>query len=215
MLKKALLFSGLSLAFATAFADNGFFVGGDLGYVKSKSDVTIRDHYYNGYVDTKVSGKDSTGGIGIKGGYDWGLYRVYGAYNYVAPAENTVEEAGHRWENKWSTHDFVAGADFTPSITQNFKLMAGAYLGLSVLNSEYRYKSPNRRYYYEEDVSQTGVVYGAKVGGIYEFMPHNALEFGVKAERADYADEEMWWDTEYRDRKRTNYGAFVGYTYKF
>lgn len=204
----------LSLTIATVQAE-GFFIGGDIGYVKSKSDVTIRDHYYYGYRDTNVDGKDSTGGIGIKGGYDWGLWRAYGAYNYVAPAKNTVEQAGHRWENKWTTHDFVAGADITPAITENFKLSAGAYIGLSVLNSEYRYKSPFRYHYYEEDVSQAGVVYGAKVGAIYQFMPKNAIEFGVKAERSDYADEELWWDTEYLDRKRTNYGAFVGYTYTF
>jgi len=38
---------------------------------------------------------------------------------------------GEKYTIKWNKHSFLAGADYTPSITSDVKLVAGAYTGVS------------------------------------------------------------------------------------
>ena len=53
---------------------------------------------------------------------------------------------------------------------------------------------------------------GAKAGGQYSFDAHNALEFGLKADRTDYGKISKF---NLVDIKETNVGLYMGYTYKF
>ena len=96
----------------------------------------------------------------------------------------------------------------------------GGYLGYSHLKLKEKYSSVSTingkvdySYSDTDSVTSNGFVYGLRLGGIYSFNQNNELEFGVKAEQARYKriDEDNW---DFKP-KTTNYGAFVGYNYKF
>ena len=54
-----------------------------------------------------------------------------------------------------------------------------------------------------------GLLVGAKAGGIYSFDEHNAIEFGLKADKTFYKKNS---GAQLRD---TTIGIYTGYTYKF
>ena len=108
---------------------------------------------------------------------------------------------------KWTNHKFVIGGDYTPTIADNFKLVAGLYTGLSVINFDATANTNAGRLIY--DVTKSGWLFGAKLGGEYSFDKNNALEFGLKADKSWYSS------SDYIDLKTTDVGAYLGYTYKF
>lgn len=57
-----------------------------------------------------------------------------------------------------------------------------------------------------------GWLIGAKIGGEYSLDANNAIEFGLKADRTDYAKISKF---KLKDIKETNVGLYLGYTYKF
>ncbi|WP_258058564.1 porin family protein [Campylobacter hyointestinalis] len=122
---KICLVASMVCSFALA---EGAFIGVESDY-SFKSNLKMK--YNDGEKETF---KKAQTGIGIKGGYDFDMYRVYGSYVYDFQTSKTiVDEDGDSSKLKWLTHKFIVGADYTPSITDNFKLAVGPYTGYSRL----------------------------------------------------------------------------------
>ena len=189
---------GLSLASAVALAQ-GAFVGveGDYSFgsnMKAKSN--------NG----TSKAKKAQPGLGIKAGYDFDVARVYGAYIYDFQAKKSLgDEDGTII--KWKTHKFIVGADYTPSVAKDLKLVLGGYTGFSKLKLRGGDAETPM-----ESASTNGWILGAKVGAEYSINENNAVEFGLKADRTDYGKISKF---DMVDAKETNIGLYMGYTYKF
>ena len=189
---------GLSLASAAALAQ-GAFVGveGDYSFgsnMKAKSDKGI----------TKV--KKAQPGIGLKAGYDFDSFRVYGAYIYDFQAKKSLGNEDGTIV-KWKTHKFIVGADYTPSVAKNLKLVLGGYTGFSKLKLDVFDTHDG-----SEKGNATGWILGARFGAEYSINENNAVEFGLKADRTDYGKISKF---NLVDIKETNVGLYMGYTYKF
>lgn len=186
-----------SMVCSFALAD-GAFIGVESDY-SFKSNLKMK--FNDGGKDTF---KKAQAGIGIKGGYDFDMYRVYGSYVYDFQTSKTiVDEDGDSLKLKWLTHKFIVGADYTPSITDNFKLAVGPYTGYSRLKLK---DSEGTK------VNTNGWIIGAKLGGIYSIDKNNELEFGFKTDITDYKKVSK---IDLKDVKETNYGLYIGYNYKF
>lgn len=188
MLVKAALATSLVASFACA---EGAFIGFEAGYDKSS------------LKETDVKFKDGRFGLGVKGGYDFGMFRAYGEYIYKFKAKDDVVDEDGTFEVSWKNHNFLIGGDFTPSLTDNFKLALGAYTGVSKMNVKVQEENES------EKLSFTGWVIGAKIGGIYEVNQNNEIEFGFKTDYTKYKEKE---DTKL---KATNTGLYLGYNFKF
>ena len=190
---------GLSLASAAALAQ-GVFVGveGDYSF-GSKLKVKRGD-------GSKDSIKKAQPGLGLKAGYDFDVARVYGAYIYDFQAKKSLgDEDGTII--KWKTHKFIVGADYTPNVAKDLKLVLGGYTGFSKLKLRGG-DAENPM----ESASTNGWILGARVGAEYSINENNAVEFGLKADRTDYGKISKF---DFVDTKETNLGLYMGYTYKF
>ncbi len=189
---------GLSLASAVALAQ-GAFVGveGDYSFgsnMKAKSN--------NG----TSKAKKAQPGLGIKAGYDFDVARVYSAYIYDFQAKKSLgDEDGTII--KWKTHKFIVGADYTPSVAKDLKLVLGGYTGFSKLKMDVFDTHDG-----SEKGNATGWILGAKVGAEYSINENNAVEFGLKADRTKYRSIAKYDNAKI---KETNIGLYMGYTYKF
>ena len=188
---KALLLS--SLVAASAMAE-GLFVGGEAGY-NFKNEAAGFD--------------DGQPQIGVKAGYDFGMFRAYGGYFYGFKGEDSSSNAYAKKKVKWRTHDFVGGADFTPELFGRFKLVLGAYTGISVLDTEVKIDYRDGSWARADD-TLSGFILGGKVGALYEFASNSEIEMGFKASKAWYKDGDYIEDN---DGKK--YGVYAGYNYKF
>ena len=189
---------GLSLASAAALAQ-GAFVGfeGDYSF---NSNLTAKSD--NG----KSKAKKAQPGLGIKAGYDFDVARVYGAYIYDFQAKKSLgDEDGT--VVKWNTHKFIVGADYTPSVAKDIKLILGGYTGFSKLKLDVFDTHDG-----SEKGNATGWILGARFGAEYSINENNAVEFGLKADRTDYGKINKF---NLVDIKETNVGLYMGYTYKF
>ena len=189
---------GLSLASAAALAQ-GAFVGveGDYSF---NSNLTAKSD--NG----KSKAKKAQPGLGIKAGYDFDVARVYGAYIYDFQAKKSLgDEDGT--VVKWNTHKFIVGADYTPSVAKDLKLILGGYTGFSKLKLDVFDTHDG-----SEKGNATGWILGARVGAEYSINENNAVELGLKADRTDYGKISKF---NLVDIKETNVGLYMGYTYKF
>ena len=184
---------GLSLASAAALAQ-GAFVGveGDYSF---GSKLTAKGD------DDSI--KKAQPGLGLKAGYDFDVARVYGAYIYDFEAKKSLGDKDGSII-KWNTHKFIIGADYTPSLAKDLKLVLGGYTGFSKLKVKGGdAKTPM------ESVSTNGWILGAKVGAEYSIDENNAVEFGLKTDRTKYRAID---DAKIEE---TNLGLYMGYTYKF
>ncbi len=188
----------LSLASAAALAQ-GAFVGveGDYSF---NSNLTAKSD--NG----KSKAKKAQPGLGIKAGYDFDVARVYGAYIYDFKVKKTANDED-KSVAEWKTHKFIVGADYTPSVAKDLKLVLGGYTGFSKLKLRGG-DAENPM----ESASTNGWILGAKVGAEYSINENNAVEFGIKADRTDYGKISKF---DMIDAKETNIGLYMGYTYKF
>ena len=189
---------GLSLASAAALAQ-GAFVGfeGDYSF---NSNLTAKSD--NG----KSKAKKAQPGLGLKAGYDFDVARVYGAYIYDLQAKKSLgDEDGT--VVKWKTHKFIVGADYTPSVAKDLKLVLGGYTGFSKLKMDVFDTHDG-----SEKGNATGWILGARVGAEYSINENNAVEFGLKADKTDYGKINKF---NLVDIKETNVGLYMGYTYKF
>ena len=190
---------GLSLASAAALAQ-GAFVGveGDYSF---GSKLTVK-----GDDGSKIKFKKAQPGLGIKAGYDFDVARVYGAYIYDFQAKKSLgDEDGT--VVKWNTHKFIVGADYTPSVAKDLKLVLGGYTGFSKLKLDVFDTHDG-----SEKGNATGWILGARIGAEYSINENNAVEFGLKADRTDYGKINKF---NLVDIKETNVGLYMGYTYKF
>ena len=189
---------GLSLASAVALAQEAFVgVEGDYSF---NSNLTAKSD--NG----KSKAKKAQPGLGIKAGYDFDVARVYGAYIYDFQAKKSLgDEDGTII--KWKTHKFIVGADYTPSVAKDLKLVLGGYTGFSKLKMDVFDTHDG-----SEKGNATGWILGAKVGAEYSINENNAVGFGLKADRTDYGKISKF---NLVDIKETNLGLYMGYTYKF
>ena len=139
-------------------------------------------------------------GLGIKGGYDFNVFRIYGAYIYDFKVKKQGEDADGSFSFKWNTHKFLVGADYTPTVAQDFKLVLGSYAGYSKLKDQLIANDA-----YSDSGSASGWVLGGRLGGEYSLDANNAIELGFKADKTFYSYK----------TKETNTGLYLGYTYKF
>ncbi len=188
---KALLLS--SLVAASAMAE-GLFIGGEAGY---------------NFKNEAAGFNDGQPQIGVKAGYDFGTFRAYGGYFYGFKGEDSSSNAHAKKKVKWRTHDLVGGADFTPELFSRFKLVLGAYTGISVLNTEVKIDYRNGSWARADD-TLSGFILGGKIGALYEVGSNSEIEMGFKASKAWYKDGDYIEDN---DGKK--YGVYAGYNYKF
>lgn len=189
---------GLSLASAAALVQ-GAFVGVEGDYSFSSK---LKANSDNG--TSKV--KKAQPGLGIKAGYDFDVARVYGAYIYDFQAKKSLgDEDGT--VVKWKTHKFIVGADYTPSVAKDLKLVLGGYTGFSKLKMDVFDTHDG-----SEKGNATGWILGARVGAEYSINENNAVEFGIKADRTKYSSIAKYDNAKI---KETNVGLYMGYTYKF
>ena len=180
------------------------------------------DYSFKSSLTTKWSDEDDSGtnkyskaqpALGFKGGYDFGIARAYGEYLYDFKVSKTGTDETVTFKDEWSKHSLLVGGDFTPEITNDFKLVAGAYTGVSFL----KYKA----YSYDDfdgssnSLSKTvpGWVVGAKLGGLYSFDTHHEIEFGYKADYTRYKASKLGEDVD--KVYETNHGIYLGYNFKF
>lgn len=194
-MKNLLVKSSLILALVSSVAlAQGAFVSGEGDYsfnskIKTKNIASSEKNNF----------KKGHYGLGFYGGYDFDNYRAYGGYYYDFKARKNAGES----DAKWSKHKFLGGVDYTPSITENFKAVLGGYTGLGYLSVRERFNNETSKKNFK------GLLVGAKAGGIYSFDEHNAIEFGLKADKTFYKKNS---GAQLRD---TTIGIYTGYTYKF
>ena len=138
---------------------------------------------------------------GIKAGYDFDNFRAYSAYFYNFQTKKELEDDGEKYTIKWNKHSFLAGADYTPSITEDIKLVLGGYTGVSRLLIS---RDDTDHKFYD-----TGFVLGAKFGAEYLLDQNNILEAGMKTDYTLYKADDV------SRVRESNIGLYVGYTYKF
>ena len=143
------------------------------------------------------------------GGYS---YRSQGSqkYNLINGSDFIDGEFG------WQTNNIFLGVNYTPSLSDEFKLSLGVYTGLSIVKGEFngdaQFTVQNRSGTYihtfrDKSITRVGSILGGNLGAIYEVNKNNEIEFGVKG---DYQTTNI---TEYDNI--INYGLYVGYNYKF
>ena len=120
---------------------------------------------------------------GIKAGYDFDSFRAYGAYFYSFQTKKQIEDDDDRFTVKWKKHSLLAGVDYTPSITEDIKLVAGGYTGVSRLLISR--DDENKKFY------DTGFVLGAKFGAEYLLDQNNILEAGIKTDYTFYKTDDV------------------------
>ncbi|QCD52202.1 outer membrane beta-barrel protein [Campylobacter sp. RM16192] len=182
---KGLLVSSLV---ASGLMADGVFIGIEGGFAK---------HTVSGdVVDFKI--KDTKPNLGLKMGYDFDSFRVYGAYNYNFKMSDKVDLSDVEKDVSVNikAHQFLLGSDFTPSLTNDFKLALGIYSGLSLVKIDTKSDLFND--------STSGFVFGGKLGGIYSVDENNQFEFGTKLGVTKFSDADM-----------SEMGLYLGYTYKF
>ena len=138
---------------------------------------------------------------GVKAGYDFDSFRAYGAYFYSFQTKKQIEDDDDRFTVKWKKHSLLAGADYTPSITEDIKLVLGGYTGVSRLLIS---RDDTDHKFYD-----TGFVLGAKFGAEYLLDQNNILEAGMKTDYTFYKADDV------SKVRESNIGLYVGYTYKF
>lgn len=134
------------------------------------------------------------------------MARVYGAYIYDFKVKKTANDED-KSVAEWKTHKFIVGADYTPSVAKDLKLVLGGYTGF--LKLKLRGGDAENPM---ESASTNGWILGARVGAEYSINENNAVEFGIKADRTDYGKISKF---DFVDTKETNVGLYMGYTYKF
>lgn len=194
----------------------GAFVGVDGEYLlNSKIKYDYKETSGGTTTSSSYNIKTSPIGIGLRAGYDFDKYRIYGKFNYF------LEDSSDQFFNNStastadvSFYEFVVGADYIRPISKEVKLQVGGYTGVSAAFIEMQEVGVVG----SNTFGLPGWVLGAKVGGIYDLDKTGAVEFGLRLDYTKYAGTETTasgGDKTTEDFKRTNLGLFVGYTYKF
>lgn len=140
------------------------------------------------------------------------LHRLYAAYNYSDEFSDIIRTPKLRIEGDFNTHKFLLGYDFTPEIFKRVRAVAGGYLGYAKTSIDLKTSLLSLSQDFD------GFVYGAKIGAIFELGTSNEIEVGFKAEKIEYNTRNYYQETigsNFYDPRQTNYGLYLGYTYKF
>ncbi|TXE79023.1 porin family protein [Campylobacter peloridis] len=207
------LIASMALVSNLALADenSGLFLGVDAGWfhtkVKSDLDNTKNNKKFNGDLEGDIPV------FGLRAGYRFSEnHRLYGAYSYSSEFSDVINTPRLKIDGEFTTHKFLFGYDFTPKIFEKTRAVFGAYGGYARtdITLKTRFLSLSQDF--------DGYTYGAKIGALYELNPSNEIEFGFKAEQTHYNTRNFYQNavgSNFYDPKQTNYGLYLGYTYKF
>lgn len=220
-----------------AFAE-GFFIGSDLGIFNVKEKFERSENFYFGETElepltTRAIIDETAFNINLNLGYQWEWYRMYVAYGYtygydvsatkVEDSNPSSEPNYEKFNIKSNFYKFLFGYDFTPRFYGPWKGLFGIYTGCVILSpkkfSSIDFSSS------ESEVKtyelNTGLLYGLKLGALYEFDKHNEMNFGVKFEQISFdgvtksssgSIMSIVSTPKYSIQK---FGFFVAYIYKF
>ncbi|EDO6856470.1 porin family protein [Campylobacter coli] len=201
------LFSSLALA----AEESGFFIGADAAYVQTKVKGDLKHNKTGAVFNGDLS--SSIPILGLRMGYRFNdLHRLYAAYNYSDEFSDIIRTPNLRIEGDFNTHKFLLGYDFTPEIFKRVRAVAGGYLGYAKTSIDLKTSLLSLSQDFD------GFVYGAKIGAIFELGASNEIEVGFKAEQIEYNTRNYYQETigsNFYDPRQTNYGLYLGYTYKF
>ncbi|EGK8048423.1 outer membrane beta-barrel protein [Campylobacter lari] len=206
------LVASVALVSNLALADenSGLLLGIDAGWfhtkVKSNLEHTKNNKKFNGDLEGDVPV------FGLRVGYRFSEnHRLYGAYNYSSEFSDVINTAKFKIDGEFTTHKFLLGYDFTPKIFEKTRAVLGVYGGYARTNMTLKTSILSLSQDFD------GYTYGAKIGALYELNQANEIEFGFKAEQTHYDTRNFSTanSSNFYDPKQTNYGLYLGYTYKF
>ncbi|EAI2421361.1 outer membrane beta-barrel protein [Campylobacter coli] len=196
---------------ALAAEESGFFIGADAAYVQTKVKGDLKHNKTGAVFNGDLS--SSIPILGLRMGYRFNdLHRLYAAYNYSDEFSDIIRTPNLRIEGDFNTHKFLLGYDFTPEIFKRVRAVAGGYLGYAKTSIDLKTSLLSLSQDFD------GFVYGAKIGAIFELGASNEIEVGFKAEQIEYNTRNYYQETigsNFYDPRQTNYGLYLGYTYKF
>ncbi|KQH36524.1 outer membrane beta-barrel protein [Campylobacter coli] len=204
---------GIALFSSSALAaeESGFFIGADAAYVQTKVKGDLKHNKTGAVFNGDLS--SSIPILGLRMGYRFNdLHRLYVAYNYSDEFSDIIRTPNLRIESDFNTHKFLLGYDFTPEIFKRVRAVAGGYLGYAKTSIDLKTSLLSLSQDFD------GFVYGAKIGAIFELGASNEIEVGFKAEKIEYNTRNYYQETigsNFYDPRQTNYGLYLGYTYKF
>lgn len=214
MNKKLLsIIAGVALFSSSALAaeESGFFIGADAAYVQTKVKGDLKHNKTGAVFNGDLS--SSIPILGLRMGYRFNdLHRLYAAYNYSDEFSDIIKTPNLKIEGDFNTHKFLLGYDFTPEIFKRVRAVAGGYLGYAKTSLDLKTSLLSLSQDFD------GFVYGAKIGAIFELGASNEIEVGFKAEQIEYNTRNYYQETigsNFYDPRQTNYGLYLGYTYKF
>lgn len=204
---------GIALFSSSALAveESGFFIGADAAYVQTKVKGDLKHNKTGAVFNGDLS--SSIPILGLRMGYRFNdLHRLYAAYNYSDEFSDIIKTPNLKIEGDFNTHKFLLGYDFTPEIFKRVRAVAGGYLGYAKTSIDLKTSLLSLSQDFD------GFVYGAKIGAIFELGASNEIEVGFKAEQIEYNTRNYYQETigsNFYDPRQTNYGLYLGYTYKF
>ncbi|EOX8229871.1 outer membrane beta-barrel protein [Campylobacter coli] len=204
---------GIALFSSSALAaeESGFFIGADAAYVQTKVKGDLKHNKTGAVFNGDLS--SSIPILGLRMGYRFNdLHRLYAAYNYSDEFSDIIRTPNLRIEGDFNTHKFLLGYDFTSEIFKRVRAVAGGYLGYAKTSIDLKTSLLSLSQDFD------GFVYGAKIGAIFELGASNEIEVGFKAEQIEYNTRNYYQETigsNFYDPRQTNYGLYLGYTYKF
>ncbi|EOX5878121.1 outer membrane beta-barrel protein [Campylobacter coli] len=204
---------GIALFSSSALAaeESGFFIGADAAYVQTKVKGDLKHNKTGAVFNGDLS--SSIPILGLRMGYRFNdLHRLYAAYNYSDEFSDIIRTPNLRIEGDFNTHKFLLGYDFTPEIFKRVRAVAGGYLGYAKTSIDLKTSLLSLSQDFD------GFVYGAKIGAIFELGASNEIEVGFKAEQIEYNTRNYYQEiigSNFYDPRQTNYGLYLGYTYKF
>ncbi|EAL8269560.1 outer membrane beta-barrel protein [Campylobacter coli] len=204
---------GIALFSSSALAaeESGFFIGADAAYVQTKVKGDLKHNKTGAVFNGDLS--SSIPILGLRMGYRFNdLHRLYVAYNYSDEFSDIIRTPNLRIESDFNTHKFLLGYDFTPEIFKRVRAVAGGYLGYAKTSIDLKTSLLSLSQDFD------GFVYGAKIGAIFELGTSNEIEVGFKAEQIEYNTRNYYQEiigSNFYDPRQTNYGLYLGYTYKF
>ncbi|HED7317335.1 TPA: outer membrane beta-barrel protein [Campylobacter coli] len=204
---------GIALFSSSALAaeESGFFIGADAAYVQTKVKGDLKHNKTGAVFNGDLS--SSIPILGLRMGYRFNdLHRLYAAYSYSDEFSDIIRTPNLRIEGDFNTHKFLLGYDFTPEIFKRVRAVAGGYLGYAKTSIDLKTSLLSLSQDFD------GFVYGAKIGAIFELGASNEIEVGFKAEQIEYNTRNYYQETigsNFYDPRQTNYGLYLGYTYKF
>lgn len=204
---------GIALFSSSALAaeESGFFIGADAAYVQTKVKGDLKHNKTGAVFNGDLS--SSIPILGLRMGYRFNdLHRLYVAYNYSDEFSDIIRTPNLRIESDFNTYKFLLGYDFTPEIFKRVRAVAGGYLGYAKTSIDLKTSLLSLSQDFD------GFVYGAKIGAIFELGTSNEIEVGFKAEKIEYNTRNYYQEiigSNFYDPRQTNYGLYLGYTYKF